>query len=85
VTLQVTIETAGRELVETWVITNLGHPDTGDRPDDDDLRRYRVQGPDGEFEVIHRRGDGARPLASLALLGPGIEAKYGHYRRKDSQ
>lgn len=65
----------GTEPIGTAVISNLGHPDTGHRPTDDDLRRYEYHVtmlgvhidacPHGE--VVHRRADGAWALLHRVL------------------
>lgn len=70
--LHVTVKTQTGSLEDRWTITNRGHPDTGDHPPEDDLRRYEIVGPQGKWHVNHNRGDGARVLALYALLGPGV-------------
>jgi hypothetical protein len=51
------------------VVRNVGHPETGDHPDTDDLRRYLVTDSSSgrTVHVEHRRSDGALALAADAL------------------
>lgn len=55
--------------VETIQVLNRGHPDTGEWPEDDDLRRYRWRtvGRVKEGYVTHHRDEGALVLAQIVL------------------
>lgn len=69
--LNVTIDVNGNVLHRLRVV-NRGHPETGQHPQEDDLRRYEVadtKGPVGS--VAHRRGDGAVQLASFSMSHAG--------------
>ena len=62
----------GRRVIGEAVIVNLGHPETGEHCDEDDLRLYRYDVfHDGKVvckdEVEHRRGDGAWVLVKKVL------------------
>jgi hypothetical protein len=55
--------------IDQIAVRNVGHPDTGDHPADDDLRRYRVTDESNGrvVHVVHRRSAGARALAASAI------------------
>lgn len=67
----ITVEIPNTEVRDTWVVRNVGHPVTGDHPDDDDMRKYLVTDPDGgEFTIDHSRSLGHRSLVRRVLCHP---------------
>lgn len=66
--LTVDLSINGRQIGQV-VVVNVGHPDAGDHPEGDDLRRYRVtdSSTGRTAHVEHRRSDGAVALAAAAL------------------
>jgi len=56
-------------VVERIEVLNQGHPETGDWPEDDDLRKYRWRtvGRGYGGHVEHHRDEGALVLSQIVL------------------
>lgn len=74
--LTIDLSVNGRQIGQV-VVRNVGHPDSGDHPDTDDLRRYLVtDSSSGRIaHVEHRRSDGAVALAAAALAQLEMEGR----------
>jgi hypothetical protein len=67
-------------VIDEIFVINRGHPDDGERPADDDLRRYEWRWDKGGIngEVEHRRSDGALKLAQIVLNDMLGDKSYVH-------
>jgi len=88
----VTIHIPGKNGVTDKIkIMNVGHPDYGDQPNDDDLRLYLVEFKGAApFTVQHRRSHGrwalvAKVMARLAAPSPRLAAPQSTNKEKPNE